>query len=57
MVMERKALPQDIEVIILKMVDHAFWRAAQLLAAVLAFLAIGLVLAVTTLQRKRTQRM
>jgi len=57
MVMERKALTQDIEVISLKMVDHAFWRAAQLLAAVLAFLAIGLVLAVTTLQRKPTQRM
>jgi hypothetical protein len=57
MVMERKALTQDFEVISLKMVDHAFWRAAQLLAAVLAFLAIGLVLAVTTLQRKPTQRM
>lgn len=54
-VAERKALTQDLEQISLKVVDHAFWRAAQLLAAVLVLLAIGLVLAVIVFKRMRTQ--
>jgi len=54
-VAEGKALTQDIEQISLKVVDHAFWRAAQLIAAVLVFLAIGLVLAVIVFKRRRTQ--
>jgi len=51
MAVERKALTQDIELISLKVVDHAFWRAAQLLAAVLAVLAIGLAGIVILLKR------
>jgi hypothetical protein len=51
MVVERKALTQDLEQISLTVVDHAFWRAAQLLAAVLALLAIGLVLVLVSLKR------
>ena len=54
MIVERKALTQDIEQISLKVVDHAFWRAAQLLAVVFVFLAIGLVLALIVLKRRRT---
>lgn len=54
-VAERKALTQDLEQISLKVVDHAFWRAAQLLAAVLGLLAIGFVLAVIVFKRTRTQ--
>jgi len=54
-VAERKALTQDFEQISLKVVDHAFWRAAQLLAAVLVLLAIGLIVAVIVVKRTRTQ--
>lgn len=50
-VAERKALTQDLEQISLKVVDHAFWRAAQLLAAVLVLLAIGLVAVLIFLKR------
>ena len=55
-VAERKALTQELEHISLRVVDHAFWRAAQLLAAVLVFLAIGLVLAVFFFKRIQTQK-
>ena len=51
LIVERKALTQDIEQISFKVVDHAFWRAAQLLAAVLALLVIGLVAVVFILKR------
>jgi hypothetical protein len=54
-VAERKALTQDLEQISLKVVDHAFWRTAQLLAAGLFLLAIGLVMAVILFKRSRTQ--
>ena len=50
-VAERKALTQDLEQISLTVVDHAFWRAAQLLAAVLVLLAIGLVAVLIFLKR------
>jgi hypothetical protein len=43
MTVERKAMTQDIEQISLKVVDHAFWRAAQLLAAVLVILAVIII--------------
>jgi hypothetical protein len=52
-VAERKALTQDLEQISLKVVDHAFWRAAQLLAAVLVLLAIGLVALLIFLTRSQ----
>ena len=55
-VAERKALTLDLEQISLKVVDHAFLRAAQLLAAMLVLLAIGLVLAVVVFKRTRTQK-
>jgi hypothetical protein len=48
---ERKALDQDIERIGLQLVDHALWRLAQLVAAVLAFLGVGTV-AILVLVRK-----
>jgi hypothetical protein len=51
MIEERVALTQDIEQISFKVVDHAFWRAAQLLAAVLALLAIGLAAILIFLKR------
>ena len=53
-VAERKALTLDLEQISLKVVDHAFWRAAQLIAAVLVLLAIGLVWALIVFKRTRT---
>jgi hypothetical protein len=48
---ERKALDRDIERIGLQLVDHAMWRLAQLVAAVLVFLG-GLTVAVLVLVRK-----
>jgi hypothetical protein len=51
-VAERKALSQDLEQTSLKLVDHATWRAAQLLAAALVVLAVGLAVAVVVLRRK-----
>jgi hypothetical protein len=57
MVEERKALTLDIEQISLKVVDHAFWRAAQMLAGVLALLVVGLVAAVFILKRARTENL
>ena len=48
---ERKALDQDIERIGLQLVDHAVWRLAQLVAAVLVFLGVGTV-AILVLVRK-----
>lgn len=54
-VAERKALTSDIEQMSLNVVDHAFWRAAQLLAALLVLLVIGLVLAVVVFKRTQTR--
>jgi hypothetical protein len=55
MVVERKALTVDIEQISLKVVDHAFWRATQMLAAVLVVLALGLVAVIFSFRRTRTR--
>src|SRR6185295_10024299 len=38
---ERNALESDIERVGFQLVDHAIWRLAQLLAAVLVFLGVG----------------
>jgi hypothetical protein len=48
---ERKAVTQDIEHISLKVVDHAFWRAAQLLALILVALFVALVAVIFALRR------
>ncbi|HEY7253400.1 MAG TPA: hypothetical protein VIG37_23085 [Methylomirabilota bacterium] len=48
---ERQAVTQDIEHISLKVVDHAFWRAAQLLAPILVALFVALVAVVLALRR------
>ena len=40
---ERKALDQDIERVGLELVDHAVWRLAELVAATLACLGVGMV--------------
>ena len=53
---ERRAVTQDIEHLSLKLVDHAFWRAAQLLALILAALFVALVAAVFALKRSAHQR-
>jgi hypothetical protein len=50
-VVERKALTQDVEQISLRVIDHAFWRAAQLLAAVLVVMGVGLAVAIAVLKR------
>jgi hypothetical protein len=48
---EREAVTQDIEHISLKVVDHAFWRAAQLVALILVALFVALVAVVLALRR------
>jgi hypothetical protein len=48
---ERQAATQDIEHLSLKVVDHAFWRAAQLLALILVALPVALVVIVLALRR------
>jgi len=48
---ERRALTQDIEQISLKVVDHAFWRAAQLLALVCVAMFVALTAAFFALKR------
>jgi hypothetical protein len=48
---ERQAATQDIEHLSLKVVDHAFWRAAQLLALILVALLVALVVIVLALRR------
>jgi len=48
---ERKAVTQDIEHISLKVVDHAFWRAAQLLALILVAFFVALVAVIFALRR------
>ena len=50
-VAERKAMTSDLEQISLKLVDHAFWRAAQLLAAALAVLVVGFCAGLVLLRR------
>ncbi len=40
---ERNALERDMERVGVQLVDHAIWRLAQLLAAVLACLGVGTV--------------
>lgn len=42
-VQERKSLSQDLDQMSVKAVDHAFWRAAQLCAVVLAVVFIAIV--------------
>jgi hypothetical protein len=44
-------MTQDIEHISFKVVDHAFLRAVQLLAAVLALFVIGLAAVILILKR------
>ncbi len=51
LVQERRAATQDVERIILKVVDHAFWRAAQLLALILVALFVALVPILLVLRR------
>jgi hypothetical protein len=51
LVKERSAVTQDVEHISLKVVDHAFWRAAQLLALVLVALFVAVVVALFSLKR------
>ena len=53
---ERKALHQDIKRIGLELVDHAVWRLAQLVAAVLVVLGVGTV-ATLVLVRKLSSRL
>jgi hypothetical protein len=57
LVEERKALTREIEHLVLKVVDHAFWRAAQLLAllgvALLVALAAAALLARSVLRGAR----
>ena len=53
---ERVALTQDIEQISLKVVDHAFWRATQLLAAALVILAIGLAMVLIILKKLQIKK-
>jgi hypothetical protein len=53
---ERVAMTQDIEQISLKVVDHAFWRAVQLLAAVLVILAIGLAVVLIILKKSQINK-
>jgi hypothetical protein len=48
---ERKALTQEIEHLSLKVVDHAFWRATQLLALLFVALFVALVVALFALKR------
>jgi hypothetical protein len=52
---ERKALTHDIEQISFRVVDHAFWRATQMLAAVLVVLAVGVVAVILSFRRTRTR--
>ena len=52
MVTERRSLTEDIEHISLKVVDHAFWRAAQLIAFIFVVLAIRFA-ALGVIMRKR----
>jgi hypothetical protein len=51
LVQERKAATDEMEHISLKVVDHAFWRAAQLLGLVLVALFVALVVVVLVLRR------
>jgi hypothetical protein len=53
---ERKALTQDLERISLKVVDHAFWRAAQLIAAVLVLLVIRFAAVRVFLKRSQAEK-
>lgn len=48
---ERKALTQDLEQISLKVVDHAFWRVAQLGAVALVVVFIGIVVLLFLVRR------
>jgi hypothetical protein len=52
---ERVAMTSDIEQTSYKVVDHAFWRAAELLTVVLVFLVIGLVVAWVVCKRSRVK--
>jgi hypothetical protein len=52
---ERMALTPEIAKISLEIVDHAFWRAAQLSSALLAVVAIGLAVVLVFLKRSPTR--
>lgn len=56
LVEERKALTQDIEHLSLKVVDHAFWRAAQLLTLLFVALFVALIAAFFALKRSEPGR-
>jgi hypothetical protein len=53
LVEERKALTQEMEHISLKVVDHAFWRAAQLLTLLVVALFVALAAALVALRHSR----
>jgi hypothetical protein len=50
-VQERKSLTQDLDQMSVKVVDHAFWRAAQLCAVVLAVVFVGIVVLLFLVRR------
>jgi hypothetical protein len=49
---EHKSLVADMGQISFKLVDHAFWRAAQLIAATVALLTIGLAVLATRFRKR-----
>jgi hypothetical protein len=50
---ERKAATRDVEHMSLKVLDHAFWRAAQLLMGLVVALFVALAVAFVALRRAR----
>ena len=50
---ERRSLTGDIEQISLKVVDHAFWRAAQLIAFIFVVLAIRIAARAVIIRKRR----
>ena len=48
---ERKTMTQDIEHLSLKVVDHAFWRASQLLTLLFVALVVALIVTFFALKR------
>src|SRR5262249_47642725 len=56
LVVERQAMTRDLEQISLKVVDHAMWRAAQIVAATVAMLVLAAVVLLLTVRRMLGQR-
>jgi len=52
-VAERRSLTGDIEQISLKVVDHAFWRAAQLIAFIFVVIAIRIAARAVIIRKRR----